>query len=78
MQHHLVPPPHGVPEFGRPAPPKFPEAEVLNAMAPLDARLFEIQGALARTSPGGFSEKVWGMENRQFYRIPRTQEGEEG
>lgn len=48
----------------------FPEAEVLNTIDTLDARLFEMQEALARTSPGGFSEKVWAMDNRQLYRIP--------
>lgn len=78
LLQHMVLSHHGIPEFGSPVPPKFPEAEVLNAIDTLDARLFEIQEALARTSPGGFSEKVWGMENRQFYRIPRAQEGEEG
>ena len=61
---------HGIPEFGSPVAPKFPEAEVLNTIDTLDARLFEMQEALARTSPGGFSEKVWAMDNRQLYRIP--------
>ena len=49
---------------------KFPEAEVLHMIDTLDARLFEMNEALSRAMPGGFSEKVWGLENRQLYRIP--------
>ena len=36
----------------------------------LDARLYEMDEAIARAVPGGFSEKVWGLDNRQLYRIP--------
>ncbi len=70
LLQHMVLSHHGIPEFGSPVAPKFPEAEVLNIIDTLDARLFEMQEALARTSPGGFSEKVWAMDNRQLYRIP--------
>lgn len=67
---HMVLSHHGIPEYGSPLPPKFPEAEVLHALDTLDARLYEMNEAIARAVPGGFSEKVWGLDNRQLYRIP--------
>ena len=70
LLQHMVLSHHGIPEYGSPLAPKFPEAEVLNAIDTLDARLFEMNEALSRAMPGGFSEKVWGLDNRQLYRIP--------
>ena len=70
LLEHMVLSHHGVPEFGSPIAPKFPEAEVLNVLDTLDARMNEMLEALRRTLPGGFSEKVWAMDNRQLYRIP--------
>ncbi|MDR3052227.1 MAG: HD domain-containing protein [Oscillospiraceae bacterium] len=86
LLQHMVLSHHGKAEFGSPVPPRFPEAEVLHTLDTLDARLDEMTDALQRTLEGGFSEKVWGLENRQLYRIPgadadgdaaqKTQEGE--
>lgn len=70
LLQHMVLSHHGIPDYGSPMPPKFPEAEVLHALDTLDARLNEMDAALARAMPGGFSEKVWGLDNRQLYRIP--------
>ena len=70
LLQHMVLSHHGIPEYGSPIAPKFPEAEVLNTLDTLDARLYEMDEALARAVPGGFSEKVWGLDNRQLYRIP--------
>jgi 3'-5' exoribonuclease len=70
---HMVLSHHGIPEFGSPVAPKFPEAEVLHTLDTLDARMNEMIEALRRTLPGGFSEKVWAMDNRQLYRIPDAQ-----
>ena len=70
LLQHMVLSHHGVPEYGSPIAPKFPEAEVLNMIDTLDARLYEMDEALGRAMPGGFSEKVWGLDNRQLYRIP--------
>lgn len=70
LLQHMVLSHHGIPEYGSPMAPKFPEAEVLNTLDTLDARLYEMDEALARAIPGGFSEKVWGLDNRQLYRIP--------
>ena len=75
LLQHMVLSHHGIPEYGSPLAPKFPEAEVLNTIDTLDARLYEMDEALSRAIPGGFSEKVWGLDNRQLYRIPED-EGE--
>ena len=70
LLQHMVLSHHGIPDYGSPVAPKFPEAEVLNMLDTLDARLFEMNEAISRAMPGGFSEKVWGLDNRQLYRIP--------
>lgn len=73
LLQHMVLSHHGIPDYGSPIAPKFSEAEVLNTIDTLDARLFEMDEALSRAMPGGFSEKVWGLDNRQLYRIPEDE-----
>ena len=73
LLQHMVLSHHGIPEYGSPLAPKFPEAEVLNTIDTLDARLYEMDEALSRAIPGGFSEKVWGLDNRQLYHIPEDE-----
>ena len=73
LLQHMVLSHHGIPEYGSPLAPKFPEAEVLNTIDTLDARLYEMDEALSRAIPGVFSEKVWGLDNRQLYRIPEDE-----
>ena len=73
LLQHMVLSHHGIPEYGSPIAPKFPEAEVLNTLDTLDARMYEMDEALSRAMPGGFSEKVWGLDNRQLYRIPENE-----
>ena len=73
LLQHMVLSHHGIPDYGSPIAPKFPEAEVLNTIDTLDARLFEMDEALSRAMPGSFSEKVWGLDNRQLYRIPEDE-----
>lgn len=70
LLQHMVLSHHGKAEYGSPVPPRFPEAEVLHTLDTLDSRLYEMLEALQRTVEGGFSEKVWAMENRQLYRYP--------
>ena len=78
LLQHKVLSHHGVPEYGSPVAPRFPEAEVLNMIDTLDARLYEMDEALGRAMPGGFSEKVWGLDNRQLYRIPEEELTQDG
>lgn len=67
MLQHMVLSHHGIPEYGSPKPPMFPEAEVLNHLDMLDARIYEMNAALSRVRPGGFSERLWSLE-RKLYR----------
>ena len=59
---------HGVPEFGSPRPPMFPEAELVSQLDVLDSKLFEMFDALANVPEGGFSERQWALDNRQLYK----------
>lgn len=68
LLQHLVLSHHGKLEFGSPVLPKIPEAEVLSIIDVLDARLFEMRDALATVEPGGFSAKIWCLDNRELYR----------
>ena len=67
---HMVLAHHGIPEYGSPKLPMFPEAEVLHTLDTLDAHLFQMQEAQKRAVPGGFSDKIFGLDNRQIYRLP--------
>lgn len=68
MLEHMVLSHHYEPEFGSPKRPLFPEAEVLHYLDILDARMFDMQAALEATEPGGFSDKVWTLDNRRLYK----------
>lgn len=74
MIEHMILTHHYEPEFGSPKKPLFPEAEVLHYLDVLDARMFDMQDALASTEPGTFSERVWALENRKIYK-PSEGEG---
>ena len=65
---HILLSHHGVPEFGSPKLPLFPEAEIVSTVDTLDAKLFEMYDALGSTEIGKFSDRVWGLDNRQLYR----------
>ena len=66
LLQHMVLSHHGVPEFGSPIPPMFPEAEVLSQLDNLDATLFEMCQALEKASPGSTTGKVWGLDRKLF------------
>ena len=68
MLEHMVLSHHDLPEFGSPKPPMFPEAEVLHILDLLDARMFEMNNALAAVQPGSFTDRIWSMDNRRLYR----------
>ena len=59
---------HYEPEFGSPKRPLFPEAEILHYLDVMDARMYDMEEALSKTSPGDFSEKVWTLNNRKLYK----------
>lgn len=68
MLEHMVLAHHYEPEYGSPKRPMFPEAELLHYLDIMDARLFDMNDALAGTEPGEFSERVRTLDNRRIYR----------
>ena len=74
MVEHMILSHHSEPEFGSPVRPLFPEAELLHHLDDLDARMYDMEEALAKTEPGAFSDRVWTL-GRKVYR--RKEEGEE-
>ncbi len=77
MLEHMVLSHHGVPEYGSPRPPMFPEAEVLNHLDMVDARINEMNAALARVKPGAFSERLWSLDRRLYRPMGRAADPEE-
>lgn len=67
LQHMLISH-HGEPEFGAAVRPMFLEAEILSELDLLDARINEIGSALQGVQPGEFTNKLWALDNRKFYR----------
>ena len=68
MLEHMILAHHYEPEFGSPKKPLFPEAEILHYIDMIDARMYDMQEALDATDPGGFSERVWTLDNRSLYK----------
>ncbi len=68
MLQHMILSHHYEPEFGSPKRPMFPEAEILHYLDIIDARMFDMEDALTGVEPGGFSERIWILDNRRIYR----------
>ncbi len=66
LLQHMMLSHHGEAEFGSPRKPMFPEAEVLHWVDLLDARMNEMQTAIAKLKPGVFSEKIWSLDRRLY------------
>jgi 3'-5' exoribonuclease len=65
---HLVLSHHGKAEWGSPKPPMVREAEILHYIDNIDAKMNMIDRALERVEPGEFSERIFPLENRAFYK----------
>lgn len=65
---HILLSHHSLPEFGSPKPPMFPEAEIVSAVDTLDAKLYEMFDALSGVEVGGFTDRLWALDNRQLFR----------
>lgn len=65
---HMVLSHHGLLEYGSPVRPRILEAEVLHQLDHLDASITQVSDALGRTQAGEFSERLFGMDNRSFYK----------
>lgn len=68
LLEHMILSHHDLPEFGSPKKPMFPEAEVLHVLDLLDARMFEMNRALANIQPGKFTERVWSLDRKLYKR----------
>jgi len=68
LVQHMLLAHHGQPEYGSPRPPMFPEAEVLSEIDLMDSRLYQMFDTLDTVEVGGFSERIWALDNRQLYK----------
>lgn len=73
MVEHMILSHHYEPEFGSPKKPLFPEAELLHYLDMIDAKMYDMEDALAKTEPGEFSERVWTLDNRRLYKKQEEQ-----
>ncbi len=65
---HLVLSHHGKAEWGSPKPPLIKEAEMLHYIDNVDAKMNMLDRTLKRVKPGEFSERVFALDNRSFYK----------
>lgn len=65
---HLILAHHGEYEYGSPILPMVAEAEILNIIDNLDARLNMLEKMIESTDLQSFSQRIWSLENRSFYR----------
>ncbi|WP_280768653.1 3'-5' exoribonuclease YhaM [Salipaludibacillus daqingensis] len=65
---HLVLSHHSKGEWGSPKPPLIREAEMLHMIDNIDAKMNMMDRTLDRVFPGEFSERVFAMDNRSFYK----------
>ena len=68
LLQHMALSHHYEPEFGSPKKPLFPEAEMLHYLDMVDAKMFDMEDALRNVEPGGFSDKVFTLDNRKLYK----------
>ena len=68
MMQHMAISHHYEPEYGSPTKPLFPEAEMLHYLDMTDAKMFDMEDAVKNVEPGGFSDKVFTLDNRKIYK----------
>lgn len=68
LLRHMILSHHGLLEYGSPERPKLLEAEVLHNIDEMDAGINMITKALDKTENGSFSERIFGLDNRSFYK----------
>lgn len=65
---HLVLSHHGKPEWGSAKMPLVREAEILHLIDMIDAKMNMLNKALDQTKAGEFTERLFAMDNRSFYK----------
>ena len=68
LLRHMVLSHHGKHEFGSPVLPETIEAEVLTYIDNIDAKIAIIEKAFEDINEGEFTQKIFAMENRVFYK----------
>ena len=68
LLEHMVLSHHGQQEFGSPVMPLTKEALLLSLIDKLDSKMVVVNKALAEVEPGAFSNKVFPLDNRAFYK----------
>ncbi len=68
LLQHMVLSHHGKEEWGSPKKPMLREAEILHYIDNIDAKMNMLDRALNKTNPGEFSERLFALENRSFYK----------
>ncbi len=65
---HMVLSHHGKEEWGSPKTPLIREAELLHMIDLIDAKMNMLNRSLSKTKPGEFTERLFAMDNRSFYK----------
>lgn len=65
---HLVLSHHGKLEWGSPVQPVIMEAEILHLIDMVDAKMDTLRTVLGDVQPGAFTERLYSMGNRSFYK----------
>jgi 3'-5' exoribonuclease len=65
---HLILSHHGKYEYGSPKLPLIKEAEILHYIDNIDAKMNMLDRALERVEPGEYTERIFPLENRSFYK----------
>lgn len=68
LMRHMILSHHGEYEFGSPVLPMLMEAEMLNYIDNVDARMNMLTKALDQVNPGEWTTRVFALENRSFYK----------
>lgn len=67
LLRHMILAHHGKMEFGSPKLPHLKEAEILFFIDNIDAKMNMFEKAYKKTPKGQFTERIFGLEGRQFY-----------
>ena len=68
LLEHMILSHHGQPEFGSSVMPLTKEALLLSLIDNLDSKMVVVNKAIADIEPGNFSNKVFPLDNRSFYK----------
>ena len=68
LLEHMVLSHHGQPDFGSPVMPLTKEALLLSLIDNLDSKMVVINKAIADIEPGNFTNKLFPLDNRAFYK----------